>query len=144
MVLSKISEIGGVIQGSYNDETIVPMIADSAAQAGMVVGALAAGIIDGVETTNDTVVGIMLEHYATDMDTAVASPKVVSVVIPKSGHLYGILCDDLNKTTFGWGLIVGANAGLLAPATDVVAENVLATIWQYTDDDTVCIVRWVA
>lgn len=142
MALSKISEIGGVIQGNWDDEHIIFGIADGNEKAGNLVGLTAAGVVDGSETTNDTVVGIQLEHYGTDMDTAPASGKVVPIVVPQSGHLYGIICADLNITTYGWGIRVGATAGDAAAAADITVDQILGRIHRYADGDTVGVFVW--
>jgi len=144
MAVSTISAIGGVIQGNWGDEFIVAGVADGTAKAGHVVGLTAAGVVDGTETTNDTIIGIVLEHYGTDMDTAPASPKVLNIVVPQSGHLYGIIHADSNSTVYGWGLIASANAGVLDPATDITTEHILARIFRSTDGDTASIVIWAA
>ena len=144
MALSKISERGGhVIQGNWDDETIAVAIADGTAKAGMLVGLIAAtGVVDGTDTTNDAIVGILLPHHKIDVDAAITGALIVNYVIPKSGHLYGMLCDDQGAHVVGWGTILSANAGLMAPATDAVTENIIARSYTYTSADTVGIFIW--
>ena len=142
MAVSTISAIGGVIQGNWDDEFIIAAVADGNEKAGNVVGLTAAGVVDGTESTNDTLIGIVLEHYGTDMDTAAASPKVINIVVPHSGHLYGVIHADSNSTVYGWGLIVGGTAGDLATATDITTEHIVARIFRSTDGDTASVVIW--
>lgn len=142
MVLSKISEVGGVIQGNWDDEIIVPAIADGTAKAGWLVGITAAGAVAGIDTDGvDHFVGILLEQKDVDMDTAITASKPVSVVIPQSGHLYGVFCADLGTSTVGTLLSAGSDAGVMAKVAAV--ENFhMARTYRYTDNDTVCIAIW--
>lgn len=143
MALSKISEIGGVIQGSYENEHIITAIADGTALAGWCVGLSAAGVVGGTDSgAPDAFLGILLPHYGTDIDTLISSPDVVGVVIPQSGHLYGIFCADLNSSSMGIHLIFGADAGVLALEADIANADYVARTIKYTDGDTVAVVAW--
>jgi hypothetical protein len=142
MVLSKISEIGGVIIGNWDDEFIVPALGDGTTKAGMVVNINAAG--QAVATDVDAVdlfTGIALPAKDIDLDTAITANKQMSVVIPKSGHLYGVFIVDLNLSDVGCTLIFTTTAGSLGSSTDVEATHVART-YRYDDGDTVGIVIW--
>lgn len=143
MALTLISEIGGqVILGDYADETIVPAIGDGTAKPGWLVGITSAGAISATDTdAPDFFTGFLLPHHTLDVDAVVTASLPCSVVIPKSGHLYGAFLTDLNAT--GQGLPI--NPSGTAGSMDVVAavENQsLARTYAYTDDDTVGIIIW--
>ena len=143
MALTLISEIGGqVILGDYADETIVPAIADGTAKAGWVVGITAAGSVGGTDTgAPDFFTGFLLPNHTIDVDTAITVSLPVSVVIPKSGHLYGIVTTDLSATGSGLPMTFSATAG----AWDVVAAVEGASFcrtYEYTSGDTVAVVIW--
>lgn len=143
MALSKISEIGGVIQGDYATEQIITALADGTALAGWCVGLTAAGVAVGTDTDGvDEFVGILLPHYAIDIDTLITGAKVVEVVIPQSGHLYGIFCADLNSSSMGLHLKFGADAGKLALEADIANSVHCCRTISYTDGDTVAVVAW--
>lgn len=144
MALSKLSEVGGkVIQGNWDDELIITGIADGTAKAGHVVALVhATGVVDGFETTIDGYAGILLPHHKIDVDAAITSTYIVSIVVPQPGHIYAILCGDPGDHVVGWGMIPSANAGLLASATDVANENIICRLYKWTSGDTVALVIW--
>ena len=143
MAYSKISEIGGVIQGSWDDEFIIPALGDGTTKAGMVVTISTAG--QAVATDKDAVdlfVGIALPCPYLDMDAAITANYPMNVVIPQSGHLYGVFIVDLNLSDAGNNLIFTTTAGSLGTSTDV--ENVaVAHTYTYDDGDTVGVVIWM-
>jgi len=142
MAKSKISEIGGVIQGNYDNEHIITAIADGVALAGWCVGLTAAGVIAGTDSdAPDAFLGIVLPHHAYDIDTLIGAAKVCSVVIPQSGHLYGIFCADLNVSTVGHHLTFGGDVGKLVAEAEILNFYICRTI-EYTDNDTVAVVAW--
>ena len=143
MALSKISELGGqVILGDYIDETIIPAIGDGTAKAGWVVGLTTAGVVAGVDTgAPDALIGILLPHYLIDVDAAITSPYPVSVVIPKSGHLYTVFVADANSSLVGLPFNIGADAGKLAVVAAAEGQHICRS-YAYTDGDTVAIVVW--
>ena len=143
MALSKISELGGqVILGDYLDETIIPAIADGTAKAGWAVGMSTSLVVGGTDTgAPDAFIGLLLPQYTIDVDTAITSPLPVSVVIPKSGHLYAVIVTDLNSSLVGLPLNFGATAGAFSIVAAVEDAHVCKT-YSYTDDDTVAIVVW--
>ncbi len=145
MALTLISEIGGqVILGDYTDETIIPGIADGTAKAGELVSLVGAtGVVAQTDVdVTDSWIGILLPHYKVDVDTAITGALPCSIVIPKSGHLYGVICIDLNGSAkIGVPVIATTTAGAFGPQTDVEAAQ-LGTTYSYTDGDTVAIIVW--
>ena len=103
MALTKISEIGGVIQGNWEDEFIITCYGDAAVKAGWLVGVLATGVVQPIEVdlNQDEFIGISLGSYDTDIDTAVPTTSIMNIVVPQSGHLYGVMITDFGATTAG-------------------------------------------
>lgn len=142
MAYSKISEIGGVIHGSWDDEIIIPALGDGTTKAGMAVYVNTAGQAVATDVNvADLFVGIALPSPFVDIDTAITSGKQMNVVIPQSGHLYGCFIVDLNLSDAGNNLIFTTTAGSLGTSTDVEAEAVAQT-YRYDDGDTVGVVIW--
>jgi hypothetical protein len=142
MVLSKISEIGGVIIGSWDDEIIIPALGDGTTKAGMMVNINTAGQAVATDVNAvDLFTGIALPCPFVDMDTAITANAQMNVVIPQSGHLYGVFIVDLNLSDMGCTLIFTTTAGSLGTSTDVEATHVART-YRYDDGDTVGIVMW--
>lgn len=144
MVLSKLSEVGGkVILGNYEDEMILPAIADGTSKAGNLVTILSTGAVDNVATGNpNEFVGILLPHKEVDVDTAITANLPVSVVVPKSGHLYAFYTLDMNASDAGHPGTFSATEGVGSAAiTDIEATWNWIT-YRYTDGDTVGIFIW--
>ena len=143
MALTKISELGGqIILGDYKDETIIPAIADGTAKAGWLVGMSTGLVVAGADSDSpDAFIGFLLPHYLVDVDGAITSPFPVSVVIPKSGHLYAVFVADLNSSLVGLPLNIGADAGVFALVAAAEGQSLCRT-YSYTDGDTVAIVIW--
>jgi len=143
MALTKISELGGqVILGDYKDETIIPAIADGTALAGWYVGLTTAGVVAGAATgAPDAGIGLLLPHHLIDVDTLITSPFPVSVVIPKSGHLYAVFCADMNSSLVGLPMNIGADAGKFVVVA-AIENQYICRSYSYTDGDTVAIVVW--
>jgi hypothetical protein len=142
MVLSKISELGGVIIGNEEDEIIVPCLADGTSKAGWAVSLNTSGQAVGTDVDAvDTFVGFLLPHHEIDMDTAITANLPCNIVIPRSGHLYGTFIVDLNVSDAGNALIFTTTAGSMGAQTDVEAET-RAHTYRYDDGDTVGIVIW--
>lgn len=142
MAYSKISEIGGVIQGSWDDEFIIPALGDGTTKAGMVCYVNTSGQAVATDVNAaDLFVGIALPSPFVDIDTAITAGKQMNVVIPQSGHLYGVFIVDLNLSDAGNNLIFTTTAGSLGTSTDVEAEAVAQT-YRYDDGDTVGVVIW--
>ena len=143
MALTKISDLGGqVILGDYTDETILPAIADGTAKAGNAVYINAAG--QAVQTDVDVAdffTGYLLPHYKVDVDTAITAALPCSVVIPKSGHLYGVFINDPALSHSGVPLIFTTTAGSLGKITDVEATKDAYT-YSITSGDSVGIIIW--
>ena len=140
--LSKISEIGGVIQGDWIDEQIITAVADSAGKAGHICGLTDAGVVDLIHTTNhDEFIGILLPHHKMDMDTIIGAGKIVSIVVPQDGHLYGCICADLNSSLPGNVVGYGGTAGTLVAVAAIEGLHDART-YKYTDGDTVGIFIW--
>lgn len=140
MALSKISELGGVILGNYDDEMILPALGDGTTKAGMAVYINTAGqaVATDVNVT-DIFLGFALPAKDIDLDTAITAGKQMNVVVPKAGHLYGTFIVDLNLGGAGLGLIPTTTAGSLGTVTDVEA-HVMAYTYTYNDGDTVGII----
>ena len=139
---SLISEIGGVIQGDFCDEEIITCIGDANAKAGHLAGITSAGVVDLIHTTShDLFVGIVLPHHKMDMDSVIGAGKIISLVVPQDGHLYGIICADLNSSLPGNAVGFGATAGT-AVAVAAIEGIHIARTYKYTDDDTVGIFIW--
>ena len=143
MAYSKISEIGGVIQGSWDDEIIIPALGDGTTKAGMVVYVNTSGQAVATDVNAaDLFVGIALPSPYIDMDTAITANYPMNVVIPQSGHLYGVFIVDLNLSDAGNNLIFTTTAGSIGTSTDVEAEAIAHT-YTYDDGDTVGVVIWM-
>ena len=143
MAYSKISEIGGVIQGSWDDEHIIPALGDGTTKAGMAVYINTSGQAVATDVNvADLFVGFALPCPQIDMDTAITANYPMSVVIPQSGHLYGTFIVDLNLSDAGNNLIFTTTAGSLGTNTDVEAETIAHT-YTYDDGDTVGVVIWM-
>ena len=147
MVLSKISELGGSVCVDASDESFVTLIADGTSKAGWFVGSTTAGVTAGTDIGSvENFVGIQVERYDTDLDTAPTSTKTVRVVRPKSGHRYRAFIDDMNASGPGIPASFGATAGSLKPATAIggaAIEVVAVTGKGYTDGDTVGEIQWL-
>lgn len=143
MALSKLSEIGGkVIIGDEQDELILPAVGDGTSKAGWMVYIAANGDAIGTDKdSTDDFTGILLPHHEVDVDTAITNGIPCSVVVPRSGHLYGVFMIDSNHTFSGGPLIFTTTVGCLGPQTDVEAET-RAHTYRYTDGDTIGIVIW--
>lgn len=127
MVNTTLSSIGGVLRDSRDNETIVTAIADGVRQAGDLVSILATGVIQGVDIDGslDLVVGILLEAWHTDMDSVPDSGKVIEIVIPQGGHIYGVHVDTDQGVGIGHPMIYHAStAGILDEGTSAEAEHV--------------------
>ena len=143
MALTLISEIGGqVILGDYSDETILPAIGTATIKAGMACYIDAAG--DAIETDVDVAdlfIGFALPHYKVDVDTAIGNNIPMNIVVPKSGHLYGIFLVDTAISTTGVPLLFTTTAGSMGKETDVEGAK---DAFQYasTSGDSVGIIIW--
>lgn len=139
---TKISELGGVIQGNWDDEEIITCIADGNAKAGMVAGITSSGIVDLCTTTShDLFVGICLPHHKVDIDTVITDTFIMSIVVPQDGHIYGMLCDDVTASLPGNAVGFGANAGLVAPVGNIEDLHVART-YKYISADTAGLFVW--
>jgi hypothetical protein len=143
MVNSTISYYGGsVCVGPKADETFVTAKADGTSKAGNMVTILSTGFVDNTDVNAvDFFVGIMMERYDTDIDTAPTSGKLVQIVIPKVGHKYRVLCSDMDTSAPGQGATFSTTEGVLAKVTDIEATHVCRTS-KYEDGDTVAEVIW--
>jgi hypothetical protein len=142
MVLSLLSELGASVCVNSAEETFITALADGTAKAGWVVGLTAAGVIAGSDTDGvDEFVGIVMERYDTDLDTAVTAGKTVQVVLPRSGHRYRVIVTDLNSSIPGVPVGFGATAGALSVVATIESTHVART-WKYTDGDTIAELIW--
>jgi len=151
---SKLSELKmGVLCGPRSEERIVTMLADGTAKAGWMVAdqgaedddpthlSIAVGV--DVDANIDNFVGIQLQRYDTDIDTAPTSGKVIEVVIPTPTHDYNIICTDLNLDGPGNPVTFGNTPGALSIVANVEAAHVAKTS-KYTDGDTIGRFTWGA
>jgi len=147
MVLSKISELGGSVVVDAGEESYGTLIADGTSKAGHVIGSTAAGVTDGTEIgVTENFVGIQMERYDTDLDSAPTAGKIVRYVKPKSSHKYRIFVTDLDGSGPGIGMIFGATAGCLVKSTAIggAAIDLIAVTGKgYTDGDTVAEAQWI-
>ena len=147
MANTTLSSIGGVIQGNWNDEFIIGAHGDGTAKAGWTVTVLATGQVRATDVDGnlDEMAGILLPCYAIDMDTAITAAQPCSVVIPQSGHLYGVYTADLGSAIIlGEPMVFHATqAGTLDAGGNIEAEHV-ARFYKGSDDDTYNIVIWGA
>lgn len=142
MAYSKISEIGGVILGNEEDEIILPALGDGTTKPGMACYINTSGQAVATDVNvADLFLGFCLPSHETDMDAVITSGARCSVVVPRSGHLYGCFIVDLNLSDAGNNLIFTTTAGSLGTNTDVEAESVGNT-YRYDDGDTVGIILW--
>lgn len=144
MVLSKLSEVGGkVIIGNEEDEIIVPAIADGTTKAGHLVTILSTGVVDNTDVDAvDEFVGIALPHPLVDVDTAITATYPISVVIPRSGHLYAFYTLDMNASDAGHPATFSTTEGVGSAAITDIEATWNWTTYRYTDGDTVGIFIW--
>jgi hypothetical protein len=146
MAHTTLSAVGGVIQGNWLDEEIVVAVADGTQKAGDMVGMLATGVIREVDATSDhdEEMGILLPQFGTDMDSIPASGTIVNVVIPQSGHLYGVHCEDLGTMVAGNPLVLGeaGSNGVLMLGDGNIEEEHVCRVFKGMDNSTYCIVIW--
>jgi hypothetical protein len=142
MAYTKISEIGGVIHGNWDDEVIIPCLGDGTTKAGMAcyINTSGQAVATDVDVA-DLFLGFALPCPSIDMDTAITANEPMSLVIPQSGHLYGTFIVDLNLSDAGNNLIFTTTAGSLGTSTDVEAHQVAFT-YRYDDGDTVGVIVW--
>lgn len=144
-MVTKISEIGGVIQGNWDDEYIITAIAGAdTPYAGWAVAVLSTGLTAGSDDggTCEEFIGLLLPHYTIDIDSAITAGLYVSIVVPKAGHLYGVHCDNLSATGPGILMEIGANIGEFAKQAAIEADHICRTYRDYVTGDTVALVIW--
>ena len=142
MALSKISDIGGrVVLGDEGDETILPAKGDGTAKPGNPVSINSAGVVVQTDAdASDLFTGFLLTSYETDVDAVITSGRPCSVVVPRSGHFYGVTMLDLNLEGSSIPVLFSTTAGSMGVAGDVEAAQ--ASTYKYTDGDTVAIIIW--
>ncbi|MCK4828144.1 hypothetical protein KA005_71100 [bacterium] len=143
-----LSSIGGVLHDSRANELIVICKAPGTiGKAGETCGILATGVFSttDVDGSLDNLVGIILPAYHTDMDTVIAINKIVEVVVPTAGHLYGVRIETIDDTAMGDPLIFHATEpGALDVGTSIEAEHVARTYRTAAAADNWGIVIWGA
>lgn len=144
MANTTLSSIGGVIQGNWNDEFIVGACGDGSAQAGNAVGILSTGLVvaAGSAATDDEFIGFLLPCEGIDMDTAITASKPCSVVVPQSGHLYGVTTADLGTSKPGYPLIHDGTDGQLDVVAGGIEDEHVARLYRGTDNDTYQVIIW--
>lgn len=144
MANTTLSSIGGVIQSNFTDEHIVGALGDGTAKAGNAVGILSTGKVvqSGSAGTDDEFIGFLLPNFGVDMDTAITASQPCSVVIPQSGHLYGVTTADLGTSKPGYPLIHDATDGQLDKVGTGIEDEHIARLYRGTDDDTYQIIIW--
>ena len=115
---TKLSEAGGVVCVSGRaDEKIITAKADGSQKAGYVVSIVGTGaesattgdIVATDKGVTESFVGIVLEKYNTDCDSAVTDGDLVEIVVPKAGKLYNIYITDPGAD-FNMGTLVAFSA----------------------------------
>ncbi len=142
---STISALGdSVIMGDLNDEEIITGLASGSEKAGDLVnittstGALAKCDVDVI----DLFIGICVERYDTDIDTAYTASDAVDVVIPKSGHKYRVQTANLSASGPGIAMILTNAAGLGKQTAIETNERCRTFGDSYVTGDTVAEVIW--
>jgi len=147
MANTSLSSIGGVIQGNWTDEEIVVCLGDNAVTPGMLVGVVVgSGVVQPVhpDTNNeDEFLGIALPALNTDMDTAPGTGVPMNIVIPQSGHLYGILTKALPASTLvGEPLQIDEDVDGQMEVGGNIEEEHIARLFKGDESDTYIIVNW--
>lgn len=144
MANTTLSSIGGVLQGSDSDEIILGAMGDAACVPGDLVTILATGLVQEVDVggNTDAFIGILLEDHLTDMDTAIPTTSPCQVVVPRSGHLYGVHVDTDQGVIAGEAYIFHATEdGRLDESQDIEAYH-LGRKYRGASGDTFIIVLW--
>jgi hypothetical protein len=149
MANTTLSSVGGkVIQGNWTDEHIVGALGDGSATAGMPVGVIQATgyvVACGSAGTDDSMVGLLMENYSVDCDTAITAAAPCSIVVPQSGHLYAVKTADMGATydvQTGYAMIHDATDGQFTVVAGGIEDEHVARMFRGQDDDTVQIVMW--
>ena len=141
-----LSSIGGVLHDSRANELIVSAIAPGTiGKAGEICGILTTGLFQTTDISGslDTMVGIILPHYGTDMDTVIAINTIVDIVVPQGGHIYGVRIETIDNMEIGKNLIYHATEpGALDIGTGVEDEHVARIFKSTTTGDNWGIVVW--
>ena len=142
MALSKISDIGGrVVLGDEGDETILPAKGDGTAKPGDPVSINSAGVVVQTdEDASDLFTGFLMTSYETDVNAVITSGRPCSVVVPRSGHFYGVTCLDMNLGGASIPMQFSTTAGSMGVSADV--QLAVASSYKYDDGDTVAIIIW--
>ena len=154
MTNNAISDLGPSIILSNGAQEVQPILGDGTSKAGWVVYKTSAGKAAGIDADSATAglgfAGILLQHYSTALDTAVADGAYASYVIPRSGEIYRVFIEDFGAAgPVGAPLTFGATtAGSLLKATGTTGNlNATAPIVAYlykavANGDTVAEVVW--
>ncbi len=98
MANTAISDLGPSIIVSNGAQEVQPILGDGTSKAGWVVYKTAAGKAAGVDADSGTAglgfAGILLQHYSTALDTAIADGAYASYVVPRSGEIYRVFIED--------------------------------------------------
>ncbi len=141
-----LSSIGGVLHDSRANELIITAKAPGTiGKAGEMCGVLATGIFSttDIDASLDEFVGIILPAYHTDMDSVIAINKIVEIVIPQGGHLYGVRIETITDLAMGSPCYYHATEpGALDDSATLEAEHVARTFRTKTAADNWGIVIW--
>jgi len=143
MANTTLSSIGGVLHDSRANEYIITGIADATVKPGDLCTVLKTGAVrqsDKSDSYDDTL-GICLPSYHTDMDTAAASGKVIELVVPRAGHIYGCKMGDASTNEAGNPLIFD-EAGAMAQGDGLETAHLARTL-KTSNGDTYGTVIWV-
>ena len=142
MALSNLSDLGGqVVLGDEGDETILPAKGDGTAKPGNPVSINSAGVVVQSDAdASDLFTGFLLTSYETDVNAVITAGRPCSVVVPRSGHFYGVTCTDMNLGGASIPMIISTTAGSMGVTGDV--EVAQAYSYKYDDGDTVAIIIW--
>lgn len=143
-----LSSIGGVLHDSRANEFIVMAKAPGTiGKAGECAGILATGVSQttDIDGSLDLMIGILLPSYHTDMDSVVAINKIVEMVVPQGGHIYGVRIEAVTDLDMGSALFYHATeAGALDDDATLEAEHVARTIRAVAAGDDYALVIWGA
>ena len=155
MANTKMSELGETPQRSGGDEELIPVLGDTAALAGMMVGLLDTGKVVPIDADSATLgisfIGIMDRHPTVDYDTIVGDGILNNAMVPKSGRKYDCFVEDMTtigkkgvpltfSVTTAGSLVMVANASSLGTlnntlviddTVDILAQPIVA----YLDED---------
>lgn len=147
MANTKLSDLGGGVCIDSGEELTITLLADGTAKAGWLVGQSAGAVTArGVDVDGnlDEMIGILMERYDTDLDTAPTAGELVKVVIPRSGRRYRVYMSDQGGAKYAGEPMVphATDAGQITAGGDVEAVHIGRLAKDIADDDRFCELIW--